>query len=131
MELKNSKNFLLDSSFLVSLWLPDDSNHENAARLFLEISTGTLLVHPYVIQEVITLLTYKRKTKEVETFLRFVSESRNIIILPVHIKNEIEVFKKYKQKMSFTDVVLVGVANMLGVELVTFDKQMLRLFKKK
>ncbi len=124
------RKYLLDTSFLVSLWIPEDSLHEKAHELFQDISHEVLLIHPYVIHEVITVLAYKNKQKEIATFITFFQESQNINVLSLDIKNECSLYLKYNKKMSLIDIILTDLAKMYSYNLVTFDKQMLKLFKK-
>lgn len=57
MELDNK--VVLDSSILVAFYIKTDSQHEKAEIILSEIADENLLIHPYVIQETVTVITYK------------------------------------------------------------------------
>ena len=65
------------------------------------------------------------------TFLQNVTSSRNVHVGNVEVTFDISSFLDAKKKMSFTDIALVSLAKITGYRLITFDKEMLRLFNSK
>ena len=57
-----------DSSFLVALFLPYDTNHERAKELFMEADT---VIVPYeILIEILTVLFYKENAELVRAVYR-------------------------------------------------------------
>ncbi len=52
-----ANRFIVDSSVFVAFYYENDTNHAKAVRIMAELEQKFLVVHPYVIQEVITVLT--------------------------------------------------------------------------
>lgn len=63
-----SNRFIVDSSVFISFYHQDDTNHAEALRVMDELQQKFLVIHPYVIQEVITVLTYKVGNKVAAEF---------------------------------------------------------------
>ena len=121
--------YIIDSSVFVAFYYEGDQNHENALAIIKEISGKTLIVHPYVVSEVATVLTYKISKKIAETFLSDVIGVDDIHIPNPDVLLESEFFIFQKKKISFTDATLVYLAKKLNAKLITFDKQMISLLK--
>ena len=122
--------YILDSSILLALYIKNDSSKE-AAFLLFEIIGGSEMIIPYcVIQEVSTILTYRVDKPLAQTFLEDVQSVNNIHIVDNHVQREIEFFKHIPSRISFTDASLLCLAKDYKATLLTFDKQLLRLYKK-
>ena len=121
--------FVMDSNVFVSFYCRDDERHADAIRVMRELGGKLLVVHPYVIQETATVLMYKLGPIASRTFLNDITATFHINIPAVDIRYDIELFKKTNKKISLTDVVLVDLAHRMNAHLVTFDKDMLALFK--
>ena len=96
-----------------------------------EIQGKELIVHPYVISEVVTVLTYRFSKKLAESFLSNILGTDDINIFHPDVLLESEFFIFQKKKISFTDSTLVYLAKKLNASLITFDKQMISLLKDK
>ncbi len=125
-----SKHCIIDSSVFVAFYREVDSQHEDAMRIMQEISGLTLIVHPYVIQETATVLTYGCGAVVAKQFLSDIGNASNIIIPAIDIQHDMRLFMASGAKLSFTDVALIGLAKEMDTILVTFDKQMLKLIGK-
>lgn len=125
-----SNHRVIDSSVFVAFYREVDSQHEDAIRVMQEISGFTLIVHPYVIQETATVLTYGCGVAVAKQFLSDIGNASNIIIPAIDIQHDARLFMASGAKLSFTDVALIGLAKEMGTSLVTFDKQMLKLIRK-
>src|ERR1700722_3749283 len=123
-----SDRFVIDSNIFVAFYHEGDSDHKNALKVLSELNRKTLVVHPYVIQETATVLTYKFGQAMAVIFLKDLENAANIVIPAVDVKTDIKNFIAIKKKISFTDAVLVGLAKEMNANLVTFDRQMLALF---
>lgn len=121
---------IIDSSIWVALFLDFDVNYEKAIEIFSQINDKIYL--PYcVISEVATVLTYKHSKEQADGFLEFISDNEDVILIDNEMKNEIDFYKKINKRVSFTDASLVFLAEKFGLLLITFDKQMISLIKKK
>ena len=96
-----------------------------------ELADYTLVVHPYVIQETATILAYRADIAVAKQFLTDISTTSNVIIPAVDIRYDIGRFIAANKKMSFTDIALVGLAQTSRARIVTFDNQILSLFREK
>ena len=122
--------YVIDSSVFIAFYYEGDQNHENALKLIKEISGKILIVHPYVISEVVTVLTYKVSKEIAEKFLSDVINVDDVHIPNPDVLLESEFFIFQKKKISFTDTTIVYLAKKLNTKLITFDKQMISLLKK-
>lgn len=121
---------LVDSSVWVALYLEKDPNHQQAARVVSTLTTPLYL--PYaVLEETATVLTYKHSKEQANRFVSFVVDADHIIYLDPSAEADIATFLAVQSRISFTDAVLLGLSKQLGVELVTFDKQLARLARKR
>ncbi len=125
----DSSHCVVDSSVFVAFYYAGDPQHEAADRVMRELEECTFIVHPYAIQETATVLTRKGGFEAAKKFLRDVTEAPNVIIPAVDARNDIIAFINAAQKISFTDIALITLARQAGARLITFDDQMLRLFK--
>src|SRR5438270_789221 len=116
---------IIDSSLFVAFYREIDSLHSDALRIMQELSEAVLVVHPYVIQETATVLTYGSGIEVAKKFLKDTSEAANVIVPILDISRDMQLYQKCNTKLSFTDVALVGLAKETGARLVTFDKKML------
>ena len=121
--------YIIDSSIFVAFYYEGDQNHTKALEIIKNILGKTLIVHPYVISEVATVLTYKVSKKVAEVFLSDVIGVDDVFIPNPDVLLESEFFLFQKKKISFTDSTLVYLAKKLNAKLVTFDKQMIASLK--
>jgi predicted nucleic acid-binding protein len=124
-----SRPFVVDSNVFISLYYEGDVRHADAVAIFKELADNILVVHPYVIQETATVLTYKLGLLVANSFLGDISNIFHITIPPVDTIRDIETFKSLRKKISFTDAVLIDLAKRMDAHLVTFDKDMLSLYR--
>lgn len=122
-------NLVIDSSVLIAVYHDDEDNHATAVDILEKSKAHTIILHPYVIQEVATVLTYRFGLDIAITFLSAVPNAENVFMPTVNTLGDIEYFKKLGKKISFTDSALIRLTKELGAELVTFDKQMMSLAK--
>jgi predicted nucleic acid-binding protein len=126
--VQNDK-IVVDSSVLVALYCKSDANHGQAKIIFSEMENATIIIHPYVIQETTTVLTYVLGFSTAKEFLNDIEQASNVLFSHVIIAMDIEVFRKVSRKISFTDVAVVALAHKEKAQLLTFDKQMITLAK--
>lgn len=122
---------VLDSNVFVAFYNQSDSSHEEAIRVMAEFDESTIVVHPYVIQEVSTVLTYRFGLAMAKKFVQNIMEASNITIPVIDIQADLTAFSRLNSKISFTDLALINLAKRTNALLVTFDRQMIALFRKK
>lgn len=102
--------YLVDSSVFVAFYISDDSCHEDAVAVLQEIDSSTLFLHPYVIQEVATVLTYKSGVTLAKKFIKDIQQATNSTILPTDVMQDMKHFTSLSKKVSFTDSSLLATA---------------------
>src|SRR3989344_8599617 len=118
-----SDRFIMDSNVFVSFYYEDETNHAKAIRVMIELEKKFLVVHPYVIQEVITVLTHKAGNKVATQFISDIFENApDVLIPPLNMQESIEFFKILHKKISFTDATLINLSRILRLPVVTFDQ---------
>ena len=122
---------VVDSSVFVAFYREIDVLHTDALRIMEELSESTLVVHPYVIQETTTVLAYGSGLSIAKRFLADITIASNIFIPSLDIQRDIQLFSNSNTKLSFTDIALIGLAKEMGSSLITFDRKMLALYKKR
>lgn len=118
--------YLIDSSVWVALFLEFDSNHKKAEEIIPKLEGKIYLLYN-VIVEVTSVLTYKHSKKQADNFLDYIED---IVLFENELKPEIEFFKKIDKRVSFVDISLIFLSKKLDLDLITFDSQMISLFKR-
>ena len=126
MERSPFESYVLDSSVLVSFYAKNDSMHAEAVGVIQDIGFAKILLHPFVVQETVTVLIRKAGLEMSHRFIDDILKSENIQLIHHDIENELEVFKAAGTKMSLTDIALANTAQLRDAVLVTFDKELLR-----
>jgi len=127
--------YLLDSSFLVALFLEDDVNHDKVLSLFESFEKNKIMLYLLhrIIEETATVLTYKGNRKISNRFLDFIEKDIRFRIIENDHHEEISFYKKYiTRNISFVDSSLVYQSNILDMNILTLDKELIkiaRLFK--
>jgi len=118
----------LDSSFVISLAVETDQNHERALEVqekVLKNEFGSVVLSDYVFDEVITIIF--GKTKNIDKTI-FVGENLKNSLTTVHINHDLfeeswKLFKNQKNtKFSFTDCSILAVMEKENIKnIATFD----------
>lgn len=124
-----NKSFVIDSNVFIAFYDEADSNNSLAKSALKELSKGQLIVHPYVIQEVSTILTYRFGLAMAKKFISDIKKSDNIVIPFVNVAGDMEFFISISKKIAFTDAALIALSKESNTALLTFDKQMIRIAK--
>lgn len=124
---------VLDTSFLVSFYLSEDTNHENALKLAEQNAEETMLLSDVILFEVLTVLNYKAgisRAKEAYDellgnkyvqFFRFTEIEKNDILA--------QFFAQEKSKISFADASVVYLAKRGKTKVLAFDEVILKLVR--
>ena len=129
--MEQNSRVVLDSSVILAFYSKTDHFHEEAVRIAEDLGQATSFLHPYVIQEVATLLTYRLGVEVAKEFFEDIQRSSNVIIPTVQVAGDIKYFLRINRKMSLTDIALLRLAEEMNATLLTFDRQLLALFRKR
>ncbi len=106
-------NIIADTSALISLVSESDSNHKNALKIINEI-IGTIIIPGEVISEFLNVLGKKtgHKIASQKAKIIFDSQSFEIAEITTEIrKDSFEKFKKQPNSVSFTDCLVMSLAD--------------------
>ncbi|MDD3645935.1 MAG: type II toxin-antitoxin system VapC family toxin [Candidatus Gracilibacteria bacterium] len=121
---------IFDSCIFIAFYNSDDLFHKEAKEILELYKNNIIIVSSYVIQEVATVLTYRFGKDKADLFIDDILNSDNTIISSSDIIEESRYFKSIKSKISYTDISLLYLAERNKCVLITFDKQLLNLYKK-
>ena len=129
------KSILLDTSFLVSLFIKDDTNYERATELLVNLaSAASVNITNYIYLETVTLLSQRIGKPGLQEAIRILEDLyvQEIYIEPsTHTKVKGRYADLTKKDISFVDTSTAVVAKEYGVGAVlTFDKHFKYLGKK-
>ncbi len=116
---------ILDSSAVIAYYNTEDAHHTEALRGAEVFRNKKTVLHPFVIQEVATVLTYRFGFRETGQFFADIRDAGDVVIPPVQIEKDIAFFERAGKKMSFTDLTLIRLSQELNAPLFTFDRQIL------
>lgn len=119
---------IIDSSVFVALFLDFDSNHLKAVSVIKNLK-GKMLLSSHVVEEVVTVITYKHSKSYANQFIVYITQNKDINIIEGHIDNELKFFSSHNHKISFTDSVLVYLTKKNKAKLITFDKELEKIYK--
>jgi predicted nucleic acid-binding protein len=123
---------VVDSSFLVSLFWPDDSLHDKAETDFSN-SQETFLLLDRVVEETLTVLTYRSGLKpSLEIVSRLLRNDRFQLhrLSDSDWRDILEYICQSGKKISFTDYAVAFVSCQWRTFPLTYDKQISALVKK-
>ncbi len=124
----------LDSSFLISFFLPDDSNHEKAVNIFTKTS-DELSVLFEVLVETLTVMNRHRGIEFTNKIYCAMQENTRFIFKQPLTQTEQEagfsffLSQKPGQGLSFVDSLQITYALANEVEVLTFDDKLLKALK--
>jgi len=125
---KSKKVYVLDSNIFIWAFYEDDSLHELSIKLLSEIQNSKIIVPYCVVQEVSSIFSYRFWKQKADDFLKFLLETDNIELINNDILGEINFYLSFQDSISFTDLSLIYIAQKFSAELLTFDKQLLKLY---
>lgn len=123
----------LDTSFIVSLIIKTDSNHEKAKKLIIneDLLNNECYISNLIINEIITVIGNKLGlTAAIEAY-ELVNDNFNILNeYEINNFNDkvLDVYRLTNTKLSFTDSSIIILMQEYGIEnLVSFDKEFKRI----
>ena len=122
---------IVDTSYLISLLVAEDSNHSKAVADG-QVLTEPALVPDLVLEELVSTLTYKRgiefglaALEEVRSNKRFTAYS----LSSTEAAGTFELMKRVRRKLNFTDYLIVYLAHQRGEGVLSYDRQLLSVLK--
>ena len=130
--MHNQKKFIADSCFFIALLLEKDSCHEKAVFLMdaVDQDNQIMLLLPRIIEETITVFTYKKEYQALTNFLILIREKENIEYIENNHNEELRFFERNNERISFIDSSLLHHSKKLGVPIISFDKKLITLSKR-
>ncbi len=120
---------VLDTSFLVSFYLTQDENHENALKLAEENRSETMLLSEVILFETLAVLNYKgglQLAKEAYDELMANKQIRFFHFTELEKDEITESFFQQTTKLSFQDVSVVYLAKKSKSKVLAFDDKILK-----
>ncbi len=116
---------ILDSNVWIGFLSVNDSNHEQAVRVWSGL-VWPILLPEYVLLEVATVLSLRVDKKTADAWLAYVFDNKDVELLPSNGEFLLEVAAWYLRKphrgLSFVDVALLYLGKHHTV--ITFDAQL-------
>jgi len=121
---------IFDSCIWIALLNSEDSCHEQALEIFEEYKNKRILLPDFVYIEVLNLL--KRKTS-MEICKNFLQTVMKMGIDPLssgreELTSASGIFFN-KNRLSFTDCLLIAMSKLRNMMLITFDRELSRIWK--
>jgi len=127
---------LIDANVWLAFFIEDDPYHrtaDQALELLIQQDRGGFITD-FVLQEIITILLYRKKIQAAELFLKYIQQDQiELFNLDAACFHQIMTFIQqhhYQPKLSLADWSLLFLAKECSLELMTFDKQLYNAYKK-
>lgn len=77
-------SFVIDSSVFIAFYHDDEEDHAVALDIIENLKNHIIVLHPYAIQEVTTVLTYRFGVPMALSFLSDIPRADNVFIPGIH-----------------------------------------------
>jgi len=123
--------YLVDTSIWIALFVEHDSQHLKAVEI-IDGLVGKQISLPYiVVAETATVLGRMLGKDGADRFIRLVQESFDItVIMLQNYEEEMTFFRNNRHSISYVDMVQLYLAKKRRLELLTFDRALLKASKK-
>jgi predicted nucleic acid-binding protein len=118
---------IIDTSIYISAFKKDDSQHLDAV-VFLESCTDTIVLTQIVLQETLTVLTYKHTLEAAHIFLDFVNNDPRFVLVETNLMQEIAFWHSLSKRISIIDASVIYTAHSYQIPLETFDLEMKQIY---
>ncbi len=127
------KSYIFDTSFLISLLDIDDINHKKALEIISNLEiwnyVNKFFINDIILNETYTVLNYKKWFEFLEK-LEIFFDQIEIIYISWNNEEYISFFKLIKWKVSVADSSVLYDSLKYNQEMLTFDKEMIKLADK-
>lgn len=119
--------YIFDSSFLIALCIKEDPNYQKAVDTLKTIfSDATFYINELTYTELLTVATYKRWFDFIYTIKSFLEDSNTFFINSWNFEY-IRFFEALEKKISVVDVSILYDSIKYNCEVLSFDKELLKL----
>ena len=122
--------YIFDTSFLLSLFIIDDTNHSNAINFFENLWENNIFyINEITYIELFTVITYKlwfNDIKEIKNIL----DDLWVTFLNSWNMEYINFFEFMNKKISVTDASIIYDSIRYNLEILTFDQEIIKIVKK-
>ncbi len=132
----NASPAIIDANIWIALFHRTDTLHKQAVGIMqlLEENAIPLILPTFIIQEVMTVLLYKKQSRLIDVWFEFI-ETNHVKILHTDDEtpqrtHQMMKAKKYTPKLSYTDWYLFTLSRDQHWPVVTLDKQLDGLLRK-
>jgi predicted nucleic acid-binding protein len=80
ISMQNKERYIIDSNIFYALFVSDDTLHDDAMALFATLDDSELIVTYGVVQEVATLLTYRKGKNVADIFVQHLLDAGNVML---------------------------------------------------
>ena len=127
------KSYIFDTSFLISLLDIDDINHTKALEIISDLEiwnyTNKFFISDIILNETYTVLNYKKWFKFLEKFEDFLDQIE-VIYFSWNNEEYLSFFKMILWKISVADSSVLYDSFKYNLDILSFDKEMIKLNKK-
>ena len=120
---------ILDSSFLVSLYLPQDENHAEALATLEKNRDSELLATDMVLFETLTVVAYKGGIELARSAYSQLLSNKKLVLVFLSEQERKEIldeFLRQEGKMSVEDISVIRGSRKALSPALTFDRQILQ-----
>ena len=120
---------VLDSSFLVSLFIPEDSNNERALDLFEKHRADEMLLTDIVLFETLTILAYKKGASFAKASYQDLLSNRKLQLLYLNENERKEILESFlaqEGKLSMEDISVIHSCKKAMAKPLAFDREILK-----
>ena len=124
---------VLDTSFLISLYITRDQNHLKAMKMAEDNKNEEMILSDMILFETLTVLRYKGYPGLDGEAYRELNSNRQVRIFEFNNLEKQEIIKRFlneKRKLSIADISVIYLAQKTVCEMLTFDEEMMRNNKK-
>ena len=125
--------YALDSSFIISLLVENDVNHEDAKDILkkYKLADTTLIINPFVVEEVSTFLVYKKNKEWLNIFYSLLDNLNIQYNINLILNNNYrKFFLLINKRISYTDATVILDCIKYRAILISFDKEQIKIYNK-
>lgn len=123
--------YIFDSSFLLSLYIVEDINHQNAINIFSKLPWNSIFyINEITYIELLTVITYKKWFDFIYEIKSIIQDSNTFFVNSWNFEY-IRYFEFIWKKISVVDISILYDSIKYDCEILSFDKDLLKIEKSK
>lgn len=121
--------YIFDSSFLLSLYIAEDVNHDKALEIFWNLKENDLFyINELTYNELLTVITYKKGFNSVNDIKNILNDLNSFFINSWNFEY-VKYFEYIGKKISIVDISILYDSIKYDYEILSFDRYFLKLEK--